>query len=85
MGVSRYKISGTLYEGTEEGITDDEGTQCTVSYRGQESSKAKQKSYKIKLTDEKWMSQKIINLNKHYFDYTLHQIDRIKISKHSIN
>ncbi len=70
MGVSRYIISGTLYEGTEEGITDDEGTQCTVSYRGQESSKAKQKSYKIKLTDEKWMSQKIINLNKHYFDYT---------------
>lgn len=70
MGVKRYKVAGTLYEGTEEGITDDEGMLCTVSYRGQASSRAPQKSYKIKLTDEKWMDQKVINLNKHYPDKT---------------
>ena len=67
---NRYKISGTLYEGTEEGITDDEGMICTVSIRGQASKKAKKKSYKIKLSDEKWMGQRVINLNKHYYDYT---------------
>lgn len=66
----RYKISGTLYEGTEEGITDDEGMICTVSYRGQASRNSPQKSYKIKLSDEKWMGQRVLNLNKHYYDYT---------------
>ncbi|MBR4780729.1 MAG: CotH kinase family protein [Lachnospiraceae bacterium] len=69
MGVDRYKISGILYEGTEKGITDNEGMECTVSYRGQASSKAKQKSYKIKLTDETWMDQKVLNLNKHFPDH----------------
>lgn len=69
MGIDRYRITGTLYEGTEEGITDDEGMDCIISYRGQSSSKSKQKSYKIKLTDEKWMGQRVLNLNKHYPDY----------------
>ena len=70
MGVDRYLVEGVLREGTEEGALDSAGLNCTVSFRGQSSSSSKQKSYKIKLTDGKWMDQKVLNLNKHYSDKT---------------
>ena len=70
MGVDRYLVAGILREGTEEGVSETAGWNCTVSFRGQASSRAKQKSYKIKLTSGKWMDQKVLNLNKHYPDKT---------------
>lgn len=72
MGVDRYKVAGILREGTENGvdISDEDGISCTVSFRGQASSKSKQKSYKIKLSGGTWMDQKVLNLNKHYPDST---------------
>lgn len=76
MGVDKYTVDGLLQVGDETGVTlGDYGygmdfANATVSIRGQASSTAEKKSYKIKLKDKmpKWNEQKVINLNKYETD-----------------
>lgn len=78
MGEERYAVNGLLQVGDENGPVEGETgygqttPNATVTIRGQSSSTAQQKNYKIKLRDEKgtWNDQKVINLNKHVSDYT---------------
>jgi len=76
MGIPRYKTAAILQVGDENGpIPGELGYQvkipnATVQIRGQTSSSGRQKSYKIKLKDDKgtWNGQKTIALNKHFYD-----------------
>lgn len=70
MGVDRYKMSCWLDDSPDSDDTASENPDGTVSFRGQASSRAVQKSYKIKLDSLKWMNQKVLNLNKHFPDST---------------
>ncbi len=73
MGVDRYKVEGLLQIGDENGVLDGElgynqvSPNCTVQIRGQTSSNAPQKNYKISIKDNKgqWRGQSTIALNKH--------------------
>ncbi len=73
MGVERYKVEGLLQVGNENGVLagelgyDQVSPNCTVQVRGQSSSYAAQKNYKIRLKDNKgqWRGQSTIALNKH--------------------
>lgn len=76
MGVDKYKAEAILQIGDERGPVQGElgyGVRvpnATVKIRGQTSSAGKQKSYKIKLKDNKgdWNGQRTIVLNKHIYD-----------------
>lgn len=78
MGVERYRVNGLLQAGDENGPAEGEigygqtVPNAVVMIRGQSSSKAEQKNYRITLQDEKgtWRDQKVINLNKHAGDLT---------------
>lgn len=72
-GIDRYKVNGVLQVGDETGPMPGElgygrtTPNCTVSVRGQTSSKDPQKGYKIKIKDNQgtWDGQSVLNLNKH--------------------
>ena len=76
MGVERYAVNGLLQVGDEHGPLEGElgynkyTPNAVVTIRGQSSSKAPQKNYKIKLNDnsETWNDQQTINLNKHVYE-----------------
>lgn len=76
MGVDRYKVAAILQVGDENGpLLGELGygvriPNATVQIRGQTSSQGRQKSYKIKIKDDKgtWNGQTTIALNKHIFD-----------------
>ncbi len=73
MGVDRYKVEGLLQIGDEDGLLGSEfgyglkSPNCTIQVRGQTSSKATQKNYKISIKENKgqWRGQSTIALNKH--------------------
>lgn len=75
-GVDRYKVSGLLQVGDENGLIPGElgygqlSPNCTVQIRGQTSSRNAQKNYKISIKDNKgeWRGQTTIALNKHQAD-----------------
>lgn len=77
-GIERAKAEAILQVGDENGPVEGElGYGVTipnaiVNIRGQTSSKASLKSYKIELKDGKgnWREQTTINLNKHVYDET---------------
>lgn len=74
--LDRYKVEGLLQVGDETGPLPGElGYQAmtpnaTVQIRGKTTSRAQQKSYKIRLMKDKgmWRDQRTIILNKHIFD-----------------
>lgn len=76
MGVERYAVNGLLQVGDENGPIEGElgyekySPNAIVTIRGQSSSKARQKNYKIKLNENAgtWNDQKTINLNKHVYE-----------------
>lgn len=76
MGVERYAVNGLLQVGDENGPLEGElgyekySPNAVVSIRGQSSSRARQKNYKIKLNDNAgtWNDQQTINLNKHAYE-----------------
>ncbi len=76
MGVERYKVAGLLQIGDENGPVAGElgygqlSSNCTVQIRGQTSSKAAQKNFKISIKDNKgeWNGQQTIALNKHIYE-----------------
>lgn len=76
MGEERYQIAALLQVGDENGPLPDalgygETTpNATVQIRGQTSTKAAQKNYKIELKKGKgtWNDQRVIALNKHIFE-----------------
>lgn len=76
MGIDRYKVAAILQVGNENGPIPGElgyGVRipnATVQIRGQTSSAGKQKSYKVKIKDNKgtWNDQTTIVLNKHIYD-----------------
>lgn len=77
MGVDRYKVEGVLQiDETGEGITEDSFgygatiPNVTVQVRGQSSSRAKQKNYKVRIKKGmgSFRDQRTLNLNKHYSD-----------------
>lgn len=76
MGVERYAVNGLLQVGDENGPLEGElgygkySPNAVVTIRGQSSSKARQKNYKIKLNDNAgtWNDQQTINLNKHVYE-----------------
>ncbi len=78
LGIERAKTEAILQVGDENGPKEGElgfGVSipnAIVNIRGQTSSKAAQKSYKIEIKDGKgsFRDQKTINLNKHVFDGT---------------
>ena len=76
MNVERYRVEGLLQVGDEEGPVEgafgfgEVTPNATVSIRGQSSTDAKQKNYKIKIKDSKgtYEGQQTINLNKHQYE-----------------
>ena len=76
MGVERYKVEAILQVGDENGpVAGELGYGLTipnaiVQIRGNTTSKAAQKSYKIELKSDAgtWQEQKTIALNKHIYD-----------------
>lgn len=76
MGLARYKVAAILQVGDEDGPLSGElgyGVRipnATVQIRGQTSSAGRQKSYKIKIKDDRgtWNEQTTIALNKHIYD-----------------
>ena len=76
LGIDRYGVNGLLQVGDENGPVEGElgyerqTPNCIVTIRGQTSSRAKQKNYKIKIKDSSgdWRGQTVINLNKHQSD-----------------
>ncbi len=76
LGIARYGVNGLLQVGDENGPVEGElgyerqTPNCIVTIRGQTSSRAKQKNYKIKIKDSSgdWRGQTVINLNKHQSD-----------------
>lgn len=76
MGVERYGVEGLLQVGDENGPLVGElgyglnAPNATVTIRGQTSSRNAQKSYRIKIKDNKepWRQQRTVNLNKHMGD-----------------
>lgn len=76
LGIDRYQVEGLLQMGDENGPAagelgyTDNVPNATVQIRGQTSSRAPQKNYKIRLKDGKglWRQQQTINLNKHQSD-----------------
>lgn len=76
MGVARYENNILLQEGDENGPYTGEGSlgaglteNATIRIRGQSSTRATQKNYRISLTEEKWNDQKVINLYKSEADF----------------
>ena len=77
MGVKRYQVEGLLQVGNEKGPESgqfgfgEEVPNATVQIRGQSSSRASQKNYKVEIKRSKgrWEGQRTINLNKHPYDY----------------
>lgn len=77
-GIERYRVDGLLQAGDENGPLEGEFgygqnvPNVTVKIRGQTSSNAPVKSYKISIKDGKgtWKNQKVLNLNKHIYDGT---------------
>ena len=75
-GIERYKVEGILQVGDENGPLPDEVgyfatvPNVTVQIRGATSSRAEQKSYKIRFKKDKgeWNGQRTIALNKHAYD-----------------
>lgn len=73
LGIERYKVSGLLQVGDENGLIPGElgygqmASNCTVQIRGQSSSRSAQKNYKISIKENKgdWRGQRTIALNKH--------------------
>ena len=78
LGIDRYMVEGLLQIGDENGPLEGElgygqyASNATVSVRGQSSTRAAQKNYRITLKDEKgdWNDMAVINLNKHVSDGT---------------
>lgn len=76
MGVERYAVNGLLQVGDENGPVEGElgygkyTPNAVVTIRGQSSSRASQKNYKIKLNENvgTWNDQQTINLNKHVYE-----------------
>ena len=76
MGIDRYQVNGLLQIGDDKKLLEGElgygqiSPNCTVQIRGQTSSSAPQKNYKISIKDNKgsWRGQTTIALNKHYSD-----------------
>lgn len=76
LGIERYQVEGILQAGDENGpVAGELGygamiPNAIVSIRGQSSSTAAVKSYKIEIKDGKgaWREQQTINLNKHVYD-----------------
>lgn len=74
--LDRYKVEGILQVGDENGpVAGEFGygetvPNVTVQIRGQTSSRADQKNYKIRIKDGKgtWRDQQTLALNKHAFD-----------------
>lgn len=77
-GIPRYGVEGILQVGDESGPSPDQigyglnVPNATVQVRGKTSSRAEQKSFKIKLKSGagSWRNQKTIALNKHPYDST---------------
>lgn len=77
-GIPRYGVEGILQVGDESGPSPDQigyglnVPNATVQVRGKTSSKAEQKSFKIKIKSGagSWRNQKTIALNKHPYDST---------------
>ena len=75
-GIDRYNVEGLLQVGDENGPAEGElgygetTPNCAIQIKGQSSSKAEQKSYKIRLKDGKgsWRDQKTISLIKYPSD-----------------
>ena len=76
MGEERYQVAALLQVGDENGPLPDElgygetTPNATVQIRGQSSSRAAQKNYKIELKKGKgtWNDQRVIALNKHMYE-----------------
>lgn len=77
MGVDRYKVEGLLQiDETGDGVTeasfgyDETEPNVTVQVRGQTSSRARQKNYKIRIKkgSGSFREQRTLNLNKHVGD-----------------
>lgn len=74
--LEKYGVEGILQVGDESGPQNgqfgysDFAPNCTVTIRGQTSTRSPQKSYKIKIKKNKgnWREQTVINLNKHVYD-----------------
>ena len=77
-GIPRYGVEGILQVGDESGPSPDQigyglnVPNATVQVRGKTSSRAEQKSFKIKIKSGagSWRNQKTIALNKHPYDST---------------
>ena len=77
-GIPRYGVEGILQVGDESGPSPDQigyglnVPNATVQVRGKTSSRAEQKSFKIKIKSGagSWCNQKTIALNKHPYDST---------------
>lgn len=76
MGVERFENNILIQEGDERGPFVGEGAlgygvdvNATIRIRGQSSTRANQKNYRIALDGESWNSQKVINLYKSEADY----------------
>lgn len=77
-GIERYKVEGILQVGDEDGPVagafgfGETASNCTVQVRGQTSSRADQKNYKVRIKDGKgtWRGQRTIALNKHVSNAT---------------
>lgn len=78
LGIERDKVEGILQVGDENGPYpgefgyDETVPNTIVNIRGQSSSQANLKSYKIRIKDDKgtYKGQKTLNLNKHAYDET---------------
>ena len=78
LGVDKYKVEGLIQVGDENGPKAGElgyaetVPNATVQIRGQTTSRADQKSFKIRLMDNynggEWRGQRTISLNKHPYD-----------------
>ena len=78
LGIDKYQVEGILQVGNENGPAVGElgygvtVPNATVQIRGATTSTMPQKSYKIRLMDDRgeWRGQRTIALNKHIFDST---------------
>lgn len=74
--LEKFGVEGLLQVGDETGPLNgqfgftDFAPNCTVTIRGQTSTRSPQKSYKINIKKNKgtWREQRVINLNKHVYD-----------------